>query len=370
MTSAHAGSTGVLEGRSYRTDPKSEITMAALGASHFISSKVLYLAHTTNASEMTEPTTANEEEEEQVIGIIGGTGLGDSLSKRVVDGTYVTVDTTTPFGTPSDAILVGHFGKRKIAFLNRHGKGHQYPPSKVPFAANIFALKQLGVHTVVSMGAVGSLNEEIAPGDLVIVDQFIDKTFKRQGTFFGDYGAVHVEMADPVCSRLCEKLIETGKKSLVINNNQHKIHPKGTYVCMEGPSFSTRAESLMHKAWGGDLIGMTAMPEAKLCREAQMCYCLIALVSDYDCWKEHNNNNNSNNTTTTTTKKKILLQEIIANMNTACTNCVELIEAVLGSDHVLNGEDCLCRKSLELAIWTDEDAIREEEKEKLKVLFE
>jgi 5'-methylthioadenosine phosphorylase len=291
--------------------------------------------------------------EEQLIGIIGGTGLGDTLSKHIVDGEFVDVD--TPFGKPSDSILVGHFGKRKIAFLNRHGKGHKFPPSKVPFAANIFALKKLGVHTLISMGAVGSLAEGIAPGDLVIVDQFIDKTFKRQGTFFGDYGAVHAEMADPACSRLREKLIETGKSI----DGGHKIHPKGTYVCMEGPAFSTRAESLMHKAWGGDLIGMTAMPEAKLAREAQMCYALIALVSDYDCWKEHH-----------VATKTILLEEIIANMNTACTNCVALIEAVLNSDHALNGEKCLCRKSLDLAVWTDGDAIGEEKKEQFKILFD
>jgi 5'-methylthioadenosine phosphorylase len=291
---------------------------------------------------------------EQLIGIIGGTGLGDSLSKRIVDGKLHNVD--TPFGKPSDAILVGRFGRRRIAFLNRHGKGHILPPSKVPFAANIFALKQLGAKTIISMGAVGSLQEDIAPGDLVIVDQFIDKTFQRTGTFFGDLGAVHVEMADPACSRLREKLIETCKNI----DGGHKIHPKGTYVCMEGPSFSTRAESLMHKAWGGDLIGMTAMPEAKLAREAQMCYALIALVSDYDCWKPHEAG----------TDKKVLLEEIIANMQTACNNCVQLIEAVLSSDHVLNGENCICRKSLELAVWTDSTEIKPEEKKKLQVLFD
>ena len=290
---------------------------------------------------------------EQLIGIIGGTGLGDSLSKRVADGKLVDVE--TPFGKPSDSILVGHFGNRTIAFLNRHGKGHKFPPSKVPFAANIYALKKLGCHTLISMGAVGSLTEHIAPGDLVLVDQFIDKTYQRQGTFFEEFGAVHVEMADPTCSRLREKMIETAKNI----NGGHRVHGKGTYVCMEGPSFSTRAESLMHKSWGGDLIGMTAMPEAKLAREAQMCYTLIALVSDYDCWKEHN-----------VPTKKVLLEEIIANMNSACANCVGLIEAILSSKHALNGESCLCRKSLELAIWTGKDAIDEDEKEKLKVLFE
>ena len=209
-------------------------------------------------------------EDSQIIGIIGGTGLGDSLNKRITDGKLVDVD--TPFGKPADKILVGKLGNdRRIAFLNRHGEGHKYPPSKVPYAANIFALKQLGAKTIISMGAVGSLNEDIAPGDLVVVDQFIDKTHKRDNSFFSDYGAVHVEMAQPCCNRLREKIIDVGKNI----NGGHKVHDVGTYVCMEGPQFSTRAESLMHRQWGGDLIGMTAMPEAKLAREAQMCYSLI-----------------------------------------------------------------------------------------------
>ncbi|KAL7477779.1 hypothetical protein ACHAW6_003575 [Cyclotella cf. meneghiniana] len=292
---------------------------------------------------------------DDIIGVIGGTGLGDSLSKRIIDGKLIDID--TPFGKPADKILVGKLGNdRRIAFLNRHGNGHIYPPSKVPFAANIYAMKKLGVKTIISMGAVGSLNENIAPGDLVVVDQFIDKTYKRTNSFFNEFGAVHVEMADPVCSRLREKIIEIGTHI----DGGHKVHSTGTYVCMEGPSFSTRAESLMHKQWGGDLIGMTAMPEAKLAREAQMCYALIALVSDYDCWKPH----------APGADKKVLLQEIIANMSIACDNCVSLIEAVLNSNHALNGKDCICRKSLELAVWTDKDVIPEDQMEKVKVLFE
>ncbi len=234
------------------------------------------------------------EDENQLIGIIGGTGLGDSLAKRIVDGKLI--DVNAPFGKPADNILVGTFGKRRIAFLNRHGAGHKFNPSNVPYEANVFAMKKLGVKTLISMGAVGSLNEAIAPGDLVVVDQFIDKTYKRSNTFFSGYGAVHVEMADPACSRLREKIIDTGKNI----DGGHKVHSSGTYVCMEGPSFSTKAESLMHKSWGADLIGMTAMPEARLAREAQMCYSLIALVSDYDCWKPHKPG----------TDKKVLLQEI------------------------------------------------------------
>jgi len=289
---------------------------------------------------------------EQLIGIIGGTGLGDALAERIVDAELHDID--TPFGKPSAAILVGRFGKRKIAFLSRHGEGHKLPPSEVPFAANIFALKKLGVHAVISSAAVGSLVEQITPGDLVIVDQFIDKTFRRTSSFFDGYGAVHCEMADPACERLREMLIDTAKGIDVTT------HPKGTYVCMEGPQFSTQAESLMHKAWGGDLIGMTAMPEAKLAREAQICYALIALASDYDCWKPQEGGKD----------KQTLLKEIIGNLQAATNNCLELIEAVLSSEHELIGEDCHCRKSLDLAVWTDPGQIKADDKEKLKVLFE
>jgi 5'-methylthioadenosine phosphorylase len=263
-------------------------------------------------------------------------------------------DIDTPFGRPSTAVLVGRFGERKIAFINRHGEGHKLSPSEVPFAANIFALKKLGVHTLISSGAVGTLNDKIAPRDLVIVDQFIDKTFKRTNSFFGGFGAVHCEMAEPICARVREVLIEATKGIDV------KAHSKGTYVCMEGPQFSTRAESLMHKSWGADLIGMTAMPEAKLAREAQMCYVLIALASDYDCWKPHEAG----------TDKQTLLKEIIENLQSATENCLALIEAVLMSGRELVCEDCQCRKSLDLAVWTDENRIDITEKEKLKVLFE
>jgi len=289
---------------------------------------------------------------EQLIGIIGGSGLGDALAKRIVDAELHDID--TPFGKPSAAILVGRFGKRNIAFLSRHGQGHKLPPSEVPFAANIFALKKLGVHTIISSGAVGSLVEQIAPGNLVIVDQFIDKTFRRTSSFFDGYGAVHCEMADPACGRLRKMLIDTAKGIDVTT------HPKGTYVCMEGPQFSTRAESLMHKAWGGDLIGMTAMPEAKLAREAQICYAIIALASDYDCWKPHESGKD----------KQTLLKEIIGNLQAATNNCLELIEAILSSEHELSGENCHCRKSLDLAVWTDQGWIKADDKEKLKVLFE
>jgi 5'-methylthioadenosine phosphorylase len=289
---------------------------------------------------------------EELVGIIGGTGLGDALAEHIIDAEFH--DVNTPFGRPSTSIMVGRIGHKRVAFLNRHGKGHRFSPSEVPFAANIFALKKLGVHTVIGSGAVGSLREEIAPGDLIIVDQLIDKTFKRVNSFYRDLGAVHCEMAQPVCGRVREILIETAKGIDI------KTHSKGTYVCMEGPQFSTRAESLMHQSWGADLIGMTAMPEAKLAREAQICYVLIALASDYDCWKTHEANKD----------KQTLLKEIIGNLQVATCNCLELVKAVVASESKLVCDDCHCRKSLELAVWTDQNQIAMADKEKLKVLFE
>ena len=289
---------------------------------------------------------------EELIGIIGGTGLGDALAEHLADTEFHDIE--TPFGKPSTAICVGRLGKKQVAFLNRHGKGHKLSPSEVPFAANIFALKKLGVHTVIGSGAVGSLREEIAPGELVIVDEFIDKTFRRTSSFFSGFGAVHCEMAKPVCGRLRKTLLDAAKDIDI------KTHPKGTYVCMEGPQFSTRAESLMHRAWGGDLIGMTAMPEAKLAREAQICYAMVALASDYDCWRPHEAEKD----------RQTLLKEIISNLQTATNNCLELIKAVLQSGSELVCEDCPCRKSLDLAVWTDQSQIDPADKEKMKVLFE
>ncbi len=290
--------------------------------------------------------------EDKLVGIIGGTGLGEALAKRITNAK--SCDVRTPFGRPSTDIMVGRIGGRGIAFINRHGDGHKLSPSEVPFAANIFALKKLGVHTIISSGAVGSLRKQIHPGDLVIVDQFIDKTFRRTNTFFGGFGAVHCEMVVPVCSRLCRKLLDISKKVDI------KTHPKGTYVCMEGPQFSSRAESLMHRDWGGDLVGMTAMPEAKLAREAQICYALIALPSDYDCWQPHKGSKS----------RQTLLKEIIANLQTATDNCLKLVNAILESEDELVYEDCPCRKSLELAVWTDKNKICLSDKKRLKVLFE
>ena len=260
----------------------------------------------------------------------------------------------TPFGKPSGPILVGELGSTVIAFLARHGSGHRYNPSVVPYAANIFALKKLGVTTLIASGAVGSLQEEIEPGHQVLVDQFIDKTFRRQNTFFDQMGAVHCEFAQPCCKRLREKLM-LASEQVEINT-----HADGTYVCMEGPQFSSRAESLMHRQWGGDLIGMTAMPEAKLAREAQMCYALVALASDYDCWREHDSS----------VDKQGLLEEIIGNLTQATQNAVALIEKLLESNSLLCDDECQCRKSLEMAVWTTQETIDSKTKLALSPLFE
>jgi len=287
-----------------------------------------------------------------LIGIIGGTGLGEALSEQFSEAE--SVKPRTPFGKPSEEILLGNIGSNKVAFLNRHGPGHKLSPGEIPYRANIFALKELGVRTVISSGAVGSLNEQIAPGDLVLVDQFIDKSYSRKASFFEGFGAVHCEMSEPTCNRVRGILGNKAEQIGVL------AHSKGTYVCMEGPQFSTRAESLMHRFWGGDLIGMTAMPEAKLAREAQMCYALVALVSDYDCWRPHKEGED----------KQSLLEEIISNMEKATENCLRLIKNVLTNEKGLVFSECQCRKSLDLAVWTDQNQIDPADKEKLKILFE
>ncbi len=288
----------------------------------------------------------------EFVGIIGGTGLGQELSRFLEDIDLRSVE--TPFGLPSGEIMVGRVADRRVAFLNRHGDGHRFAPGVIPYAANVFALKMLGVHVLLGTGAVGSLNESVGPGELVVVDQFVDKTYMRENSFFNGYGAVHCEMAEPVCGRLACRIVEAAERAKV------KTHNGGCYVCMQGPQFSTRAESLMHRQWGGDLIGMTAMPEAKLAREAQMCYGLIAMVSDFDCWREQENEKD----------KQTLLEEITGNIKTAADNCLQLVEQILRTKEPLVDEKCGCRRSLEMAVWTDKEQIEDSEQEKMQILFE
>ncbi len=286
----------------------------------------------------------------EIIGLIGGSGLGEVFEQQMKRVRRVEVK--TPFGRPSDKIIIGDFAGRKLAFVNRHGQGHTLNPSMVPFAANIYALKKLGVTTVISTTAVGSLAAKMKPKDIVIVDQLIDKTFKRTNTFFNGVAAVHCEMAKPCCGRL-RKIVADVSRSV-----KTTVHKSGTYVCMEGPQFSTRAESLMHQKWGGHLIGMTAMPEVKLAREAQMCYVLISMVSDYDCWRPQKK----------TAAPQELLKEIIGNLNDATANTIKLIDAVLRSEKIFCDETCHCRKSLDLAVWTPDKYISKKHAEMLKIL--
>jgi 5'-methylthioadenosine phosphorylase len=208
------------------------------------------------------------------IGVIGGSGLYEMEGLTQVKRVRVS----TPFGKPSDDYIVGTLFGSRVAFLPRHGRGHRIMPSDINYRANIFGMKKLGAERIISVSAVGSMREEIKPGDIVIPDQFYDHTKHRRSTFFGDGVVAHVGMAEPVCAALCAALIETGTRIGAT------VHRGGTYLCMEGPQFSTRAESLIYRTWNVDVIGMTNATEAKLAREAEMCYSTIALATDYDCW--------------------------------------------------------------------------------------
>src|ERR1051325_8580403 len=246
------------------------------------------------------------------IGVVGGSGLGSLLGEQ--GGRRHEVE--TPFGRPSDAITEVEWEGQSVFLLSRHGAGHLLNPSMVPYRANIFALKQLGCTHVIASGAVGSLREEFRPRDLVIPDQVIDKTHKRANTFY-EKAAVHVEFAEPFCPVLRQILMEAGK---TVSESGYLVHNRGCYVCMEGPAFSSRAESLMHRLWGGDLIGMTAMPEAKLAREAEISYALVALVTDYDCWRSRPAAGAGDQGASGVPSKHELLNEIIANLQAATTN--------------------------------------------------
>lgn len=208
------------------------------------------------------------------IGVIGGSGLYEMDGLTEVREERVS----TPFGDPSDAVILGRLGEAEMAFLPRHGRGHRYNPSEVNYRANIYALKTLGVDWIISVSAVGSLKEEIVPGHVVVVDQFIDKTTRRVGTFFDQGVVAHVAFGDPVCPTLRGMLLASAREAGATT------HDGGTYVCMEGPAFSTKAESNLHRAWGASVIGMTNMPEAKLAREAEISYATLAMATDYDCW--------------------------------------------------------------------------------------
>jgi 5'-methylthioadenosine phosphorylase len=316
------------------------------------------------------------------IGLIGGSGLGEAV-RSATEGTRHAVE--TPFGRPSDEILETEWDGLPVFFLPRHGPGHLIPPSKVPYRANVFALKQLGVTHVIASGAVGSLRDEFRPRDLVIPER----------------AAVHVEFAEPFCPVLRRMLLEAGRVEsgeLRVEgeggdppstpnsprSTPFRVHDRGCYVCMEGPAFSTRAESLMHRLWGGDLIGMTAMPEAKLAREAEMSYALVALVTDYDCWRRPPEaqgsgarGHESEGATSSLTPDSrpltpdSLLKEIIANLQAASENGVRLIRRVV--KRMAEQRDALpaspAHDALRLAIWSDKSRIDRDEVDRLGPLW-
>jgi 5'-methylthioadenosine phosphorylase len=290
------------------------------------------------------------------VGLIGGTGLGDALG--VEGGTRHEID--TPFGRPSDAVVEGQWAGVPVLLLARHGPGHLLNPSQVPFRANIFALKKLGCTHILASGAVGSLREEFKPRSLVIPSQLIDRTTRRPSTFF-EHAAVHVEFAEPFCPVLRQILLEAKGEGT-------DVHDGGCYVAMEGPAFSTRAESLMHRLWGGDLIGMTAMPEAKLAREAEIPYALLALVTDYDCWR---NKPAVAGDAKEMVEPQLLLKEIMGNLQAATQNAVTLMKrAVELMNHRREQlSACPAMRALELAIWSDKARISTDEVQRLAPLW-
>jgi 5'-methylthioadenosine phosphorylase len=268
------------------------------------------------------------------IGIIGGSGLYDMA--EVVDRTEVTV--ATPFGDPSGPYLIGTLRGKRVAFLARHGAGHRLLPSELNFRANIYGLKTLGVEYILSASAVGSLKEELRPLDIVIPDQFIDRTKGRISTFFGQGLAAHVGFAHPFCARLSTIAHESGKAAGAT------VHKGGTYVCMEGPQFSTLAESRLYRSWGADIIGMTNLQEAKLAREAEICYSTIALVTDYDCWHPDHDS--------------VTVEMIIGNL----TENAKMAQQVIASavDRLPFDRTCECASALKYAIITRPDAVPEQ----------
>lgn len=277
------------------------------------------------------------------IGVIGGTGLYDIEGLTDIE----EVDITTPFGKPSDAITIGRLGGVGIAFLPRHGKGHRISPTEVPSRANIYALKSLGVRQIISINAVGSLKEEIKSGDLLIPDQLIDRTRNRVSSFFTDGIVAHVSFAEPFCPTIRGILYQTAQETGAT------VHQNGTYIVMEGPAFSTRAESFLHRSWGADVIGMTALPEAKLAREAEICYAIIACVTDYDCWHE--------------VHEAVTVDIIMETLRQNDEMTRKIIK--LAASRMPEKQDCECTSALKAAIVTDMEMIPPEQKRKLNLII-
>jgi len=283
-----------------------------------------------------------------VIGVIGGSGLYDM--EGLTDVREVTLD--TPFGAPSDAFITGTLGDAKMVFLPRHGRGHRLLPSEVNYRANIYGMKVLGVEQIISVSAVGSMKEEIVPGHIVIPDQFFDRTQgKRASTFFGQGVVGHVQFADPVCSDLSTILVDSAQSVGAT------VHAGGTYVCIEGPNFSTRAESNIYRSWGVDIIGMTNLPESRLAREAEICYGTVALATDYDCWHEGH--------------EDVSVDAVIAIIQQNVATAREIIKtAAVKIVQQRQERVCACSESLKYAIMTDKSLIPEETKQALEPLID
>jgi len=298
------------------------------------------------------------------IAIIGGSGLEDRLSASGLLKSTETIEVVTPFGSPSAPIAVGQLAGTdvQLAILKRHGNGHTIPPHMVPYRANIFALKNLGVTHIIATGAVGSLREEIRPGDVLLVDQFIDRTTGAgtrglNRTFF-DHAAVHVEFADPCCPVMRGWLQAAAPR---VSERGIEVYPDGTYISIDGPAFSTRAESEMHRALGADVVGMTALPEARLAREAEIAYALVALPTDYDCWKLR--------TLAPGQPAESLLMEIIGNLHRSADAAALLIESALRDVSMLRDHPSPAHDALKLGIWTKKDLIPATEVERLRPIW-
>ena len=277
---------------------------------------------------------------EATVGIIGGSGLYQM--DGLTDARELELD--TPFGSPSDSVIVGRLEGVKVAFLPRHGKGHRIMPTHMPAHANIYALKTLGVEMIISVSAVGSLKEELKPLDIVIPDQLIDRTRQRSSTFFGDGIVAHVGFADPFCPVLSGVL---HRSSQAVGAT---VHRGGTCVVMEGPAFSTRAESFMYRSWGADIIGMTALPEAKLAREAEICYATLACITDYDCWHE--------------SEEDVTVEMVVANLSKNVATSKDILRSILSD--IPSHRDCLCSDALKDSIITSSDRVPSETKKRLQ----
>jgi len=276
------------------------------------------------------------------IGVIGGSGLYSMPGFEA--HREVTVD--TPWGAPSDAYVVGALAGREVAFLARHGRGHRISPSELNFRANIYGFKSLGVERIISLSAVGSLKQEHRPLDFVLPDQFFDRTRGRASTFFGEGLVAHISFADPVCPHLAEVVHQACLAAGVSTRRG------GTYVCMEGPAFSTRAESNVYRSWGMDVIGMTNLQEAKLAREAEICYVTVAMVTDYDCWHPDHD--------------AVTVSDIIANLMKNAGNAARVVAEAVA--RMPGARECKCGSALSHALITDRKAIPEATRKKLALL--